>query len=134
MPFLRDRRADFAQFAFVAPILVMLSLGLVNLALFGLAGVNANNAANYGARQGSVAQENALSRAVQAAEARLAATSFGDYQVRAASVGAGRGSLIRLEVTYSVENYFDGLPEIFGCQSPPRFEKTVVAYFRQEGW
>lgn len=132
--FLYDKRGDFAQFAFVVPILVLTSLGLINLALFGLAGVNANNAANYGARMGSVAQENPMAYASNAASSKLSATSFGKYKVFASVVGSGRGSLIRLAVTYSVDNYFSGLTGIFGAQSDPKFEKTVIAYFRHEGW
>jgi Flp pilus assembly protein TadG len=130
----RDQRGDFAQFAFVVPILVLTSLGLINLALFGMAGVNANNAANYGARMGSVAQESPLNYAVNAANSKLDATTFGDYKVSVSAVGSGRGSLIRLSVTYSVDNYFSGLTGIFGMESRPQFQKTTVAYFRNEGW
>lgn len=130
----RDRRGDFAQFAFVAPILMLVSLGLINLAVFGMAGVNANNAANYGARLGSVAQADPVGYAANAANQKLNATTFGDYAVSASSVGSGRGSLIRIAVTYSVDNYFSGLTGIFGVDSDPQFEKTVVAYFRHEGW
>ena len=110
------------------------ALGLINLALYGMAGVNANNAANYGARVGSVAQTAVLQTAVGAANAKLATTSFGDYAVSASQVGSGRGSLIRLAVTYEVDNYFAGLTSIFGVESSPVFQHTVVSYFRQEGW
>jgi len=133
-----DRRGDFAQFAFVVPILVLTSLGLINLALFGLAGVNANNAANYGARMGSVAQENPMAYASNAASSKLSAASFGDYDITASVVGSGRGSLICLAVTYSVDNYFSGLARLFSTpgssKTHDKFEKTVVAYFRHEGW
>jgi Flp pilus assembly protein TadG len=134
LKFIHDKRGDFAQFAVVAPILMLVSLGLVNLALFGVAGVNANNAANYGARVGSVAQENAVGYALKAANSKLHATTFGDYAVSASQVNSGRGSLIRLSVTYSVDNYLQGLAAIFGVQMPGRFQKTVTAYFRHEGW
>ena len=130
----RDQRGDFAQFAFVVPILVLTSLGLINLALFGMAGVNANNAANYGARMGSVAQENPLSYAANAARSKVNATTIGDYSVAVSSVGSGRGSLIRVSVTYTVTNYFAGLASAFGWDSPGQFQKTTVAYFRHEGW
>ena len=129
-----DQRGDFAQFAFVVPILVLTSLGLINLALFGMAGVNANNAANYGARMGSVAQNNPISYAANAASSKVNATTVGDYSVSVSTVGSGRGSLIRVAVTYSVTNYFSGLTNIFGWDSPGQFQKTTVAYFRHEGW
>ena len=88
-----DTRGDLAQFAFVAPLLVLVSLGLINLALYGMAGVNANNAANYGARVGSVAQTAVLQTAVGAANAKLATTSFGDYAVSASQVGSIAGNM-----------------------------------------
>ena len=54
---LRDRRGDeFAQTAIVMPVIMLLTIALFNLAIAGFASVNAANAANYGARVGSVTQ------------------------------------------------------------------------------
>ena len=132
-PLILDRRGDFAQFAFVAPVLILVSIGLVNLAMFGIAGVNASNAANYGARIGSVSQRHQIQRAKAAALSKLETMPFGDYSVSVVG-GAVRGSLISVRVTYTVDNYFAGLGSLFGTDVNPKLTKTVVAYFRQEGW
>jgi Flp pilus assembly protein TadG len=131
--FVRDPRGDFAQFAFVAPILVLVSVGLVNLALFGIAGVNASNAANYGARVGSVSQRQQTQRAKIAALSKLDAISIGEYSVSVLG-GQVRGSQISVRVTYSVDNYFASIGSLFGADMSPKLSKTTVAYFRQEGW
>ena len=51
---LHSRRGDeFAETAIVMPLIVLVTIALMNLTMAGFASVNANNAANYGARVGS---------------------------------------------------------------------------------
>ena len=50
--FLRDRRAELDEAAFVLPVLILVSVAIVNLAMLGTAALSAGNAANYGARMG----------------------------------------------------------------------------------
>jgi Flp pilus assembly protein TadG len=134
LQFIRDQRGDFAQFAIVAPVLILVSLGLLDAGMLGVAGMHANNAANYGARIGSVAQENPTGQAYAAATSKLEGVTVGDYTVHVSATGSGRGSLIRAQVTYSVENYFGGLSRMFGVETGDAFVKNTIVYFRQEGW
>ena len=54
--FWRDHRAEMDEAAFVIPVLLLVTFGLINFGMLGYASVSASNAANYGARMGSVAQ------------------------------------------------------------------------------
>jgi len=55
---LQSRKGDsFAESAIVLPIILLVTIALMNLSMAGFASVNANNAANYGARVGSVHQQ-----------------------------------------------------------------------------
>lgn len=131
--FFSDRRGNMAETALTLPVLLMVSLGLINLALFGIAGANANNAANYGARIGSVAQKNQVSQATNATWEKLTAATIGDYAVNVTATGTP-GGLVAVRVTYSVPNYFAGLTGFFGIQTAGTFQNTALSYFRQEGW
>lgn len=131
--FFSDRRGNMAETAIALPVLLLVSLGLINLALFGIAGANANNAANYGARLGAVAQKNQVALATNAAYKKLTAAPVGTYAVSAEAPGQP-GSMVAVRVTYTVPNYFQGLTGFFGVRTPPNFQQTAVSYFRQEGW
>jgi len=73
-----SRRADeFAEAAIVLPLVMLLTMALVNLTMAGFASVNANNAANYGARLGSVTQRGAGAAAYQAAQDAIANAPIG---------------------------------------------------------
>lgn len=131
---LRDRRGgSLAEFALVVAPLLLVSVGLINLALFGVAGANANNAANYGARIGAVAQENQVAYATNATWDKLSAAPIGTYEVSVAATGTP-GGLVAVQVTYTVPNFIGGLTRFFGVSTPPTFQKTALSYFRQEGW
>ena len=130
----RDNHGDLAQAALTMPLLILISLALVNLALFGISGMNASNAANYGARIGSVNQQNPSSAARQAALEKVNQMDIGDYSVSVSRTGNGRGSMLHVRVTYTIPNYFAGLAGLFGGSLPERFTNTAVSTFRQEGW
>jgi predicted MFS family arabinose efflux permease len=128
-----SKRAELDEAAFALPVLLLVSLALVNLALLGFAAVNASNAAEYGARMGSVAQSSQASAAAQHASAKVSAVQVGSYSV-SVSGGGAPGSRIEVRVTYRVPNYFGGLARLFGVSLPGQFQGTARAYFRQEGW
>lgn len=131
---LRARRGgSLAEFALVAAPLLLVSLGLINLAAFGVAGANANNAANYGARMGAVAQENQTAYATNATWEKLSAAPIGTYEVSVSAPGAP-GGLVAVQVTYTVPNFIGGLTSFFGVGMPDVFQRTAISYFRQEGW
>ncbi len=131
--FLRDTRGDMAEAAVTLPAVLLVTLMLINMTIAGFASVNANNAANYGARVGSVTQEGAAAAAVAAARQALSVAAVGDYEV-SASGGGPPGSTVVVRVTWSVPNYLVGLTSLFGVSTPDEFSGTATATFRQEGW
>ncbi len=128
-----ERGSGMAEAAVTLPVLLLVVLGLFNLALYGFAGIHAANAANYGARMGSTSQTNPAGDAVGAAWSTLNAAPVGTYTVSASSAGP-RGSLVAVTVTYRVPNYFQGLATLFGGGVPAEFQGSAVSYFRKEGW
>jgi hypothetical protein len=131
---LRDRRGDeFAQSAIVLPIVVLLTMALMNLAVAAFASVNANNAANYGARMGSVAQQGSASVAYGAAMTSISHTPVGTYGVHV-SGGGFPGAQITVTVNWSVPNYMGSLLGFFGGGFSGPIKGSASAVFRQEGW
>jgi len=131
--FFKDIRAELDEAAFVLPVLLLVTFGLVNLSMLGYAAMAANNAANFGARMASVAQNNQFGVAQSAANSMLNGITVGDYVVSVQGGGVP-GSIVRVQVQYSVPNYFQGLASMFGVSSPGSFIGTSRADFRQEGW
>ena len=72
--------SSMAEAAITLPVVVLLTFAMVNLAMAWYAAVAASNAANYGARLGSVAQSNPIGTAVSAAQGRLDTISVGDVR------------------------------------------------------
>jgi len=130
---LGDHRGELDEAALVLPVLLLISLGLVNLGILGFAAVNAGNAANYGARMGSVAQSNPTGVAAASAYQMLSAVGVGTYTVEVSGSGIP-GDMMVVQVNYSVPNYFGGLASFFGVDTPGNFTSEVSSYFRQEGW
>jgi Flp pilus assembly protein TadG len=130
---LHDRRGELDEAALVLPVLLLISLGLVNLGILGFAAVNAGNAANYGARMGAVAQSNPSGVAVSSAYQMLSAAPVGTYTVSVTGSGLP-GDMMVVRVSYSVPNYFGGLAGFFGVSTPGNFTNIATSYFRQEGW
>ena len=128
-----DRRGELDEAALVLPVLLLISLALINMAILGFAAVNAGNAANYGARMGSVAQSNPAGVAVASANQMLAAAPVGTYAVAVSGSGLP-GDMMTVQVSYTVPNYFGGLAGFFGVSTPGNFTNTATSYFRQEGW
>ena len=129
----RQRGAAALESAIVLPVMVLVSLGGVNMTLAGYAAVAATNAANYGARVGSVSQQNPAGRAIAAAENHASQTGIGEYSVSAYG-GGRRGSQIVVEVHWEFPNWFRGILAFVGGSSPAQFEGNARSTFRQEGW
>lgn len=130
--FVREARGEMAEAAITLPIVMLAVLALVNLTIAGFASVNAANAANYGARVGSVNRSNPAGVAVAAANQMIANAPVGDYRI-SASGGGPPGSLLAVTVEWEVPSYMGGLLALFGAEVRD-FHGTAVAYFRQEGW
>ena len=128
----KDQRGEMAEAAVTLPIVMLATLALVNLTIAGFASVNAANAANYGARIGSVNQIDPSGVAVAAAYQMANRVPVGDYVVTA-SGGGPPGAQLAVTVQWQVPNYFQGLLNLFGADIGD-FSGVSVAYFRQEGW
>jgi uncharacterized membrane protein len=128
-----DQCAELEEAALVLPVLLLITLGLVNLAILGFAAVNAGNAANFGARMGSVAQSNPSGVASSSAYQMLSAAPVGTYTVSVSGSGVP-GDMLVVQVSYTVPNYFGGLAGLFGVSTPGNFTSTASSHFRQEGW
>lgn len=124
-----------AEAAITLPVVIMISLALINLAMAGFAAVNAANAANNGARRGSVAQSAPCSHAVSGANESLAmASGGGSYSVSTSSCDTARGGKITITVSWSVPNYFSGIASTFFGGTVGEFKGAASSSFRKEGW
>jgi len=122
-----------AEAAVTLPVVLLAALLMINGAMAGFAAVNAANAANMGARVGSVTQGNAAAAAVAAAQDVLSRAPVGTYRVRAWGGGAP-GVPIVVQVDWEVPSFLGGLTAFFGRSGPQRFSGTATAVFRGEGW
>ena len=132
---LLSRRGDeFAETAVAMPVIVLITIALMNLTMAAFASVNANNAANYGARVGSVYQQGPGSAAYDAALHSISYASVGDYSVSVTG-GGFPGAQINVQVDWSVPNLMGGLLSFLGGSSlGADIEGSAAAEFRQEGW
>jgi len=132
---LLSRKGDsFAESAIVLPIILLVTIALMNLSMAGFASVNANNAANYGARVGSVHQQGPAAAAYAAAQQSISYASVGDYTV-SVSGGGFPGSQINVQVGWSVPNIMGGLLDYLGGSDlGADIRGDATAVFRQEGW
>lgn len=130
-----SRRGDeFAETAIAMPVIVLVTIALMNLSLAGFASVNANNAANYGARVGSVTQQGAGGAAYSAAITSISHAPVGDYSV-GVSGGGFPGAQITVRVDWRVPNYMGGLLGFLGGGGlAGDIQGNATSAFRQEGW
>lgn len=122
-----------AEAAITLPVIMLLTFAMVNLAMAWYAAVAASNAANYGARVGSVSQTNPTGKAVTAAQGRLDIISIGTYAIRA-NGGGYRGAQVNVVVDWAVPNYIGSLITYIGGGDQMNFAGTALSTFRQEGW
>lgn len=122
-----------AEAAITLPVMVLLTLAMINVSMAWFVAVAAGNAANYGARIGSVAQSNCIAYSIAAAETRLDAVNVGSYSV-SASGGGFRGAQVVVSVDWVVPNYLGSLISYAGGGTPSNFSGTAISTFRQEGW
>ena len=132
--FLFAKRGDqFAQTALVLPVIMLSTMGLLDMTMAGFANVNANNAANYGARIGSVTQQGAAGAAYSGALTSIAHAEVGDYTVNV-SGGGHPGAQIAVTVGWEVPNHMASITTLWGGVADSRLGGTSVSTFRQEGW
>jgi len=122
-----------AEAAITLPVVLLLTFAMANLAMAWYAAVAASNAANYGARMGSVSQTDPIGAAVIAAQGRLDNISVGTYSING-SGGGNRGAQVNITVDWAVPNFIGGLMTLLGGGDQINFEGTALSTFRQEGW
>ena len=127
------RGTAMAEAAITLPVVVLLAFAMVNLAMAWYAAVAASNAANYGARVGSVTQSDPIGTAVAAAQVRLDTISVGTYAI-SGSGGGYRGAQVNIVVDWAVPNYIGSLITYIGGGGQMDFAGTALSTFRQEGW
>lgn len=129
----RDKRgSSMAEAAITLPVVLLITFAMINLAIAWYVAVAASNAANYGARVGSVSQTNASANAAAAAQTRMDSIGFGTYSITV-SGGGSRGSQITVTVDWAVPNYIGSLLAFVGGGTVD-FEGSALSTFRQEGW
>ncbi len=134
---MNERGSVLGETAFTFPLILLLTLGLLQGGMIGWAANAAANAARHGARMASVTQVNAAS--VAAHEATQAArTDFpADHSpsVQVLSPGGIPGSQITLRVTVHAPNLLSFAGGLFpGLPGGPTIPVHGDATFRQEGW
>jgi Flp pilus assembly protein TadG len=127
------RGTAMAEAAVTLPVVLLLTFAMANLAMAWYAAVAASNAANYGARMGSVSQTDPIGMAVTAAQGRLDTISVGTYSI-SGSGGGSRGAQVNIVVDWAVPNFIGGLMTLLGGGDQINFEGTALSTFRQEGW
>ena len=131
---LSGRRGDeFAETAIAMPVIVLITIALMNLTMAGFASVNANNAANYGARIGSVHQQGAAGFAYGSAMESVSHAKIGSYSVAVAG-GGFPGAQINVQVAWDVPNFMGGLLGFLGGGMAGDLKGSATSVFRQEGW
>ena len=130
-----SRKGDeFAETAIAIPIILLVTIALMNLTMAGFASVNANNAANYGARVGSVYQQHMASAAYSAAMQSVSYAKVGSYTVSVTG-GGFPGAQINVKVNWDVPNLMSGLLRFVGGGAlGGDLKGSVISSFRQEGW
>ncbi len=131
--FWRQREGDMVEAALTMPLMVLLALVLVNFALVGQARNAAQNAADVGARMGSVAFTGARQQAQNSAEAALQ-HCLCDARVVSVAATDTPGGEVQVVVEWTVLNYVQPLMQLFGSQMSDRFRGTATATYRKEGW
>jgi len=125
---------EFAETAIAMPLILLITIALINLSMAGFASVNANNAANYGARVGSVYQQNVAAAAYKAATQSVSQAKIGNYTVGVKG-GGFPGAQINVSGNMDVPNLMGSLLRFVGGSSlGGDLKGTAVSTFRQEGW
>jgi hypothetical protein len=131
----REQGSGLIEMALTLPIVLLVSVVIVQFGVAAFAGAAAEASARQGARVGSVAQVNPAGYAVAEAR-RVAVTSFaaGQPAVVALAPGGVVGSELTIRVTYQVPNFMSFLGGLFAGLPTGPISVSGQATFRREGW
>lgn len=131
-----ERGSVYGEAAFTIPLIMLVTLMLLQAGLLAWGVSAASNAARHGARMGAVAQSNPAAVAVGEAR-RVARREFpldGSPTVSLLAPGGRPGSELTVRVTLDVPNIIGPLAAFFGGRLPAAWQVSGEASFRQEGW
>jgi hypothetical protein len=132
------KRGDMAEAAVTLPVILLVTMFMINVSLAAYTANVAATAAAYGAKVGATTQGNAAisQSSAQAATNHLlnAAGVRGSWGVQV-NAGNGRpGGSVAVVVSWSFPSYLSGLCALFGVSCPANFSGDAVAAYRKEGW
>lgn len=131
---MRRRAAVFAETAFALPVLLLITLSMIQLSIVAWGANAATNAARHGARMASVVQGGGAAGVARAMAAQAIASEYpiGEADVQVLAPGGAPGSVLTVRVTVQAPNLLAPLMGIFGL--PTSWQVSGEASFRQEGW
>lgn len=134
----RNQRGDiFVETAFTLPIILLVTVGLLQAGLLAYASNAASQAARHGARMASVAQ-GGIGAAIAVGEAYQTARQLFPMDsspvVELLSPGGAPGSEITVRVTLRAPNLLAPLSALFPILPRSPYAVQASATFRQEGW
>lgn len=135
-PWKGERGSVYGEAAFTVPLIMLVTLMLVQGGLLAWGSSVAHNAARHGARMGAVAQVNPWSVAVHEAW-RVARDGFpldDSPDVGLLAPGGAPGSELTVRVRLDVPNIIGPVAAVFGGGLGRNFTVSGDATFRQEGW
>lgn len=120
-----------AELAITLPVILLLTLIMVNLSMVWIAAIASQDAANYGARQGKISDYDPVDAAVSAAQARVEGTPVGSYVVTASGT-ASPGEDVNIKVDWTVPNFLGNLITAIGGGGQMNFVGTVLVSFHKD--
>ncbi len=116
------------------PVMLLILAAIVNLGMAIYAQQAAQNAANYGARMGSVAVACRSCAAYGAASESIGHSGVHNPGVQILAPGGVVGSTLRVRVTGEMPNLMGPLMALFGGGLEGPLKVSAEATFRAEGW
>lgn len=130
----RHRGLEVLEAAATVPVMLLIMAAIVNLGMAIYAQQAAQNAANFGARMGSV-QVGCRSCTAQAeAWNSINASGVHNPGVQILAPGGVVGSMLKVRVTGEMPNLMGPLMSFFGGSMSGPIQVSAEATFRAEGW
>ncbi len=130
----RRRGLEVLEAVGTLPVMLLILVGIVNLGIAVYARQAVTNAANFGARMGSVSQGCRSCAAYSAAQEAVDKSLLRDTSVTILAPGGSVGTVLRIRVTGRIPNLMGPLLAFNGVSWSEPIEVTGEATFRAEGW
>ncbi len=131
-----EKGGVMSEFAFTVPLLLLLTMALLQWGLLAYGSAAATNATRHGARAGSVALADPAGVAYrEALQAARTAFPLGSARVYILAPGGTPGTVLKVRVVYEgVPNFLAPIAGLFPGLNARPFTLKGEATFRQEGW